>query len=112
MTVMIRCDEAGWDCRATLTNADDLEGFVFLQEMDPLFTLRLDSDSTIEVIAGACDDTLGFALREVRAEDLRSRAVHMQGSAEVAGVVGPGQRVRRGEKVPEAAQAEPPRAHP
>ncbi|MFD7874871.1 hypothetical protein ACFV5G_12320 [Streptomyces sp. NPDC059766] len=57
--VTIRVTGNDWTCEATVEPslpAKDRETFDFLMELDPLFTLRLDEDSTLQVNAVAGQD--------------------------------------------------------
>ncbi|BCJ48034.1 hypothetical protein GCM10010168_23930 [Actinoplanes ianthinogenes] len=50
--VVITASDAGWDARARLVSDDDDErdGFAFLCDLDPVFTLRFEDGSTIPVM--------------------------------------------------------------
>jgi hypothetical protein len=49
--VVVAVDSSGWVARGQLISADDddREGFMFLCELDPVFTLRFDGDGTLPV---------------------------------------------------------------
>ncbi|SEF90758.1 hypothetical protein SAMN05216223_102438 [Actinacidiphila yanglinensis] len=50
--VAVRVTGDDWTCEATLEprlSAEDQEGFDFLMELDPFFTLRFDDESTVLV---------------------------------------------------------------
>ena len=56
VSVTITPTETGWDAYGQLNNDDELEGFIFLYDLDPVFTLRFQDDSTVGVIVTATDD--------------------------------------------------------
>jgi hypothetical protein len=66
-STIITPTDAGWDAHGQLINDeltdDQLEWFAFLCDMDPVFTLRFQDGSTIEVILTRTDDH-SFTLTE------------------------------------------------
>jgi hypothetical protein len=65
--VVITTSSAGWDACGRLTSDlgdEDHEGYAFLCDIDPVFTLRFEGDSTIDVIVHPTDEYRGFTLTE------------------------------------------------
>lgn len=57
--VAVRVTASGWTCEAILEpplTGEDKESFDFLMQLDPLFTLRLDEESTLLVNVVAAGD--------------------------------------------------------
>jgi hypothetical protein len=49
-SVVITATESGWDAHGQLLASDDeRESFTFLRDMDPVFTLRFEDGSTVQV---------------------------------------------------------------
>ena len=48
--------EGGWDAHGQLINDDEREALSFLCAMDPVFTLRFQDGSTVQVILTPIDD--------------------------------------------------------
>jgi hypothetical protein len=49
VSVVITPTETGWDAHGQLVSDEDQEGFAFLCDLDPVFTLRFEDGSTIAV---------------------------------------------------------------
>jgi hypothetical protein len=56
VSVVITASQAGWDAHGQLTRNDECEGFAFLCALDPVFTLRFQDDSTVQVAVTPIDD--------------------------------------------------------
>ncbi|PYC75296.1 hypothetical protein C7C45_03300 [Micromonospora arborensis] len=59
ISVVITPTETGWDAHGQLISDlsdDDREGFIFLCDMSPVFTLRFQDGSTVEVTVTPTDD--------------------------------------------------------
>lgn len=67
VSVVITSTETGWDAHGQLINEatsdDERDGFALLCDMDPVFTLRFEDGSTIDVIVTPTDDNR-FTLTE------------------------------------------------
>lgn len=48
--------EAGWMAHVELVNGNDQEAFMFLCDLDPVFTLRFRDGSTVDVAATPTND--------------------------------------------------------
>jgi hypothetical protein len=73
--VTVRVTGNDWTCDAVFDpplSAEDREGFDFLMELDPLFTLRFDEGSTLLVDVVAAGDERRLALTAYRAETAES----------------------------------------
>jgi hypothetical protein len=64
VAVVISAAEAGWDAVGHLVNDDDLDGFEFLRDLGPVFSLRFSDESTISVTVNPADDRTRFTLTE------------------------------------------------
>jgi hypothetical protein len=66
VTVVITTSGAGWDARGHLLSAadEDREGFAFLCDLDPVFTLRFEDDSVAAVVVHPTDEHRRFTLTE------------------------------------------------
>ncbi|MFD3499387.1 hypothetical protein ACFWWT_30235 [Streptomyces sp. NPDC058676] len=70
--VTVRVTGSEWTCDAILdppVSAEDREGFDFLMELDPLFTLRFDEGSTflVNVVAAGTDGRLILTAHQAEA---------------------------------------------
>jgi hypothetical protein len=65
-TVAITASDAGWQAHGNLISAEDdnRDGFAFLCDLDPVFTLRFDDQSTIAVTVHPANDHRRFTLTE------------------------------------------------
>jgi hypothetical protein len=63
VSVVITPTEMGWDAYGHLIHDGDQEGFAFLCDLDPVFTLRFQDGSTFDVTVIPTDDQR-FALAE------------------------------------------------
>ncbi|MFY1617319.1 hypothetical protein [Micromonospora sp. WMMD736] len=66
VAVVITASDAGWDARGHLVgdSDDDRDGFAFLCDLDPVFTLRFEDESTVEVTVHPFQDHRRFTLTE------------------------------------------------
>lgn len=64
--VVITPTGTGWDAHGQLIHDEDdeREGFAFLCDLDPVFTLRFHDDSTVPVTVTPTDDHRRFTLTE------------------------------------------------
>ncbi len=64
----------GWTAvgRLSSDNVDEREGFALLCDVDPVFTLRFDDESTIAVTVHPASDGDGFTLTECTGPEGRS----------------------------------------
>ncbi|MEU4714254.1 hypothetical protein AB0F73_11460 [Micromonospora purpureochromogenes] len=74
VAVVITTNDAGWDAHGRLTSDADEErdGFAFLCDLDPVFTLRFEDESTVAVTVHPADDHRRFTLTEYTGPDRRS----------------------------------------
>jgi hypothetical protein len=69
IAVVIAAGDSGWVAQGRLVSDDDedREGFVFLYELDPVFTLRFNGESTVSVVVHDIEDGgRSFRLTEYR----------------------------------------------
>ena len=73
VSVVITVAETGWAAEGRLVGADDegREGFAFLCDMDPVFTLRFDEESELAVTVHRGEGD-GFTLTEYTGPKTRS----------------------------------------
>jgi hypothetical protein len=66
VSVTVSTDTAGWSAHGRLLDADDqaLEGFAFLCDLDPVFTLRFPDNGTISVTVHPAPEPGHFTLTE------------------------------------------------
>ncbi|WP_327041919.1 hypothetical protein OG400_02210 [Micromonospora ureilytica] len=66
VTAVITASDAGWEAHGRLVGEIDEErdGFAFLCDLDPVFTLRFEDGSTFDVTVHAADDQRRFTLTE------------------------------------------------
>ncbi|WP_127501607.1 hypothetical protein [Actinoplanes solisilvae] len=64
VSLEISTDGADWTARGDLTTDDDREGFAFLCELDPVFSLRFDDESTVTVVVHPSTGSAPFTLTE------------------------------------------------
>ncbi|HEX5598654.1 MAG TPA: hypothetical protein VFX61_21940 [Micromonosporaceae bacterium] len=66
VTVVITTNDAGWDAQGRLASGtdEDRDGFAFLCDLDPVFTLRFEDGSTVDVAVHPADDHRRFTLTE------------------------------------------------
>ncbi|WP_435207203.1 hypothetical protein [Micromonospora sp. bgisy143] len=66
VAVVITATDAGWDAHGHLVSDsdDDRDGFAFLCDFDPVFTLRFDDASTVAVTVHPFQDHRQFTLTE------------------------------------------------
>jgi hypothetical protein len=66
IAVVITAAGTGWTAEGRLISEDEEErvGFAFLRDMDPVFILRFDDESTIAVTVHPPDDSGWFTLTE------------------------------------------------
>ncbi|RKN35730.1 hypothetical protein [Micromonospora musae] len=66
VSVVIATAGAGWDARGRLVSKDDedRDGFAFLCDLDPVFMLRSEDGSTVDVTVHPTDEYRRFALTE------------------------------------------------
>jgi hypothetical protein len=66
VAVVIAYSDHGWDAHGRLISDDEEErgGFVFLCDLDPVFTLRFDDGSTVAVMVHLDDEQGRFTLTE------------------------------------------------
>jgi hypothetical protein len=66
VAVVITATGTGWDAHGRLVSNDDedREGFAFLCDLDPVFTLRFDDESALAVTVHPTDGHRRFALTE------------------------------------------------
>ncbi|GAA3236347.1 hypothetical protein ACFO1B_25435 [Dactylosporangium siamense] len=66
VAVVITTSGAGWDAHGFLTSnkGEDREGFAFFCELDPVFMLRFEDESTVAVTVHPTDEHRRFTLTE------------------------------------------------
>jgi hypothetical protein len=64
VSVVITVAETGWEAHGRLNEDADREGFEFLCDFEPLFTLRFAEDATIDMIVHPSDDHRQFTMTE------------------------------------------------
>lgn len=66
VAVMVTANNAGWNARGHLARDtdEDRDGFAFLCDLDPVFTLRFEDESTVIVTVQPSDDHRRFTLTE------------------------------------------------
>lgn len=69
--VRVTATVAGWEAHGHLTNDEELDDFVFLRDLDPVFTLRFEDGSTVAVIVHPGPDHRRFTLTEYTGPVLR-----------------------------------------
>ena len=63
-SVVVSHSPAGWQAHGQATHDQDLEGFALLCDLDPVFSLRFEDDSTIQVTVHRDHDRRRFTLTE------------------------------------------------
>ncbi|MEU6076866.1 hypothetical protein [Micromonospora sp. NPDC047074] len=66
VAAVITASAAGWEAHGRLVSDvdEDRDGFAFLCDLDPVFTLRFEDGSTIDVTVHPTDDHRRFTLTE------------------------------------------------
>ncbi|MGC4792264.1 hypothetical protein ACLQ22_31150 [Micromonospora sp. DT178] len=66
VTAVITASDAGWEAYGRLVNDsnEDRDDFAFLCDLDPVFTLRFEDASTIDVTVHPTDDHRRITLTE------------------------------------------------
>ncbi|MFG3302905.1 hypothetical protein [Micromonospora chersina] len=66
VAVVITASDAGWDAHGRLASDtdEDRDGFAFLCDQDPAFTLRFEEGGTVAVTVHPTDDDRRFTLTE------------------------------------------------
>ncbi|MFI5929326.1 hypothetical protein ACIA3K_25610 [Micromonospora sp. NPDC051543] len=79
VAVAITATDAGWNANGHLVSDsdDDRDGFAFLCDLDPVFTLRFEDDSTVEVNVHPSEDCRRFTLTEYTGPVRRSVEHHV-----------------------------------
>ncbi|MEV4532647.1 hypothetical protein AB0J82_02335 [Asanoa sp. NPDC049518] len=79
VVVVVTATHTGWNARGHLAgDADeDRDGFAFLCDLDPVFTLRFEDESTVAVAVQPSDDHRRFALAEYTGSTRRSATYRM-----------------------------------
>ncbi|WP_433075728.1 hypothetical protein ACQP1P_29820 [Dactylosporangium sp. CA-052675] len=79
VAVVITTSGAGWDAHGCLTSAndEDREGFAFLCDLDPVFLLRFEDESTVAVTVRPTGEHRRFTLTEYTGPAWRSIEHHI-----------------------------------
>ncbi len=77
VAVVITACGPGWTADGRLRDDEDRDGFAFLCELDPVFQLRFEDESSVAVIVDPSDDHHRFALTEYTGPVHRSVEHHV-----------------------------------
>ncbi|MER7276657.1 hypothetical protein ABT369_19660 [Dactylosporangium sp. NPDC000244] len=79
VAVVITTSGAGWDAHGFLAsdNDEDRDGFAFLCDLDPVFMLRFEDESTVAVTVHPTDQHRRFTLTEYTGPAWRSIEHHI-----------------------------------